>query len=213
MEEAELKSLAERIVRAFLNAINVSGMRKKIDGYIRQKYHEGLEDAEVKFDMNFIPDKEKMDFLKDYVDNSMSFHTDALGRDLRGEISRALIDRQTPDELKRRIREVFKEKKYINRLKTVLRTEGLRAGNYGSLDGAKQSGLVLKKYVAVIVDGVTSDICKAENRKYGKEEQAIPLEQDFIVSVRGETFRAQAPPFHPNCRTVIMFTKVKGGKE
>jgi len=128
-----------------------------------------------------------------------------MSQELRGEISRSLLNGENTTQLKKRIKDVFKSDKFNARLKTVLRTEALRANNTGALSGAKQSGLDLRKWIEIINDSRTSDICHAEDRKYGNTKKAIPLDDEFIVSVNNKTIRGQAPPFHPNCRSVIRF--------
>ena len=207
MPGVEVKSLADRLFRIFFQSLQLPQIKNLIQGYIDRSYSEGIESAEVEFDMTFLPDREKLDFLRNYVENTIDFHTDSIGKDLRNEISRALLDEQDVTELKKRVKGILQDKKYMNRLKTVLRTEGLRANNYGSLDGARQSGLPLRKYVDIIRDSLTSEICLSEDRKYGKKNEAIPLDKNFVVKVSGKVIEAQAPPFHPNCRTVIRFVE------
>jgi hypothetical protein len=159
--------------------------------------------------MNFIPDERKLDFLQNYVTNNLKFHTDEIGNDLRQEISRGILNGETTKTIISRVKKVFDDKKYSNRIKTVLRTETLRANNTGALDGAERSGLKLKKWLDVMMDEFTSDICKKENRKYGSPDKAIPLDQEFIVKVDNKTVRGLSPPFHVNCRTVIRFERVR----
>jgi len=205
--EIEQKNIIDWIVKKLVNVVNLEPFRQRISNFISGEYHKGIESSEIQFNMNFIPSDKDVNFLNDYVNNNMKQHTDAIGESLRGELSRGMINKENVKQLKKRIRDVFKDKKFANRLKTVLRTEQIRANNFGSLEGARQTGLKLKKYVSVILDGVTSDICKGEHRKYGSKEQSIGLDKDFIVRVRNTTVRAQSPPFHPNCRTVVRFVK------
>lgn len=205
--EIEQKNIIEWIVRKLINVVNIEPFREKISSFISGEYHKGMTDAEIQFNMNFIPNDKDITFLNDYTNNNMKYHTDAIGESLRGELSRGVLNKEDIGKLKKRIKNVFKDKRFTNRLKTVLRTEQIRANNYGSLEGAKQSGLKLKKWVDVVLDGVTSDICRKEYSKYGSEEQAIDVDKDFIVRINNKTIRAQAPPFHPNCRSVVRFVK------
>ena len=69
--------------------------------------------------------------------------------------------------------------------------------------------LILLKYVDIIHDNRTTDICKAEHREYGTKEEAIPLDQEFKVKVGNKTYSALYPPFHINCRSVVRFVRVK----
>ena len=190
---------------------SLGSSQSQVDGFIKKEYVNGLEKAGIQLNMNFIPSDKKIDFLQTYVNKNLKFSTDEIGNDLRQEISRGMMNGESPTQLKIRVRKVFNDKKYTNRLRMVLRTERLRASNYGSLDGAMQSGLKLKKYLDVIMDNRTSDICKAENRKYGDKSQAIPLDKEFVVTTKSGTVRALAPPFHPSCRTLIRF--IRGDEE
>jgi hypothetical protein len=113
-----------------------------------------------------------------------------------------MLDKENATQLKKRVKDVFADKKYTDRMKTVIRTEKLRANNAGAFSGAKQAedaGIVLRKYLDVTMDKRTSDICKAEVKKYGTKKEAIPLEDKFIVKVGNKTYKAKYPPFHPNC--------------
>jgi len=206
----EVKNILDWIVEKLIAVVNLEPFRQKISRYINQEYMRGIEEAEVKFEMNFIPNNEDVSFLDNYVFDTMKQHTDAIGESLRGELQRGLMNKENVAQLKKRIKDVFKDKKFTDRLKTVMRTEKLRANNYGSLAGAIQSGLPLKKYVDIVRDDVTSKICLEENKEYGKESQAISLDKEFVVRADNKTIRAQAPPFHPNCRTVIRFVEVEG---
>lgn len=205
----EFKGLIDTIVQNLTRIFSLQPFMDRIRGYIRDEYEQGIEASEIEFDMNFLPSDQTIEFLNDYVEGNINAATDALGESLRGEISRGVLSGEKVSDLKKRIRTVFRDNKFNNRLKTILRTESLRANNYGALEGAKQSGIPMKKYLSVIRDDVTSDICVKEDGKYGDESKAIDLEKPFIVRVNNKTIREQAPPFHPNCRSVIMFTRKK----
>jgi len=208
-KEIELKNIIQWIINKVFNIINLVPFRQNVNTFIDQEYQKGLERAEVQFDMNFVSNDKDVQFLNNYVNDNIQAAGDDLGNSLRGELSRGLQNGESISQLKTRVRTTFNDKKFDNRLKAILRTEKLRANNYGALDGAKQSGLKLKKYLDVIMDDRTSDICKAENRKYGTKEQAIPLDKEFVVKVNNKTYRSQAPPFHVNCRTILRFVRIK----
>jgi len=204
----EQKNILSWIVDKIQGLINLDPFRVKIADLLEKEYTAGLEKVELEFNMNFVPNDKDLKFLTDYVQNNMNFATDELGNTLRQEISRSMLNKEKTTQLKQRIKEVFDEKKYFNRLKTILRTESLRAGNTGALEGAKQTGLNVKKYLDVVVDKNTSPICIEANRKYGTKEKAIPLESEFIISGKKFKVRVQTPPNHPNCRTTLRFTRL-----
>ena len=207
--EIEQKSIINEVINNLVAVINVEHFREQIRAFLLKHYGQGMETAELQFNMNFIPDDRTLEFLDSYVRNTMKFHTDSLGNALRGEISRALMNGEKVSQLKKHIRDTLEDQQFTDRLKTVMRTEGLRAGNMGQLDGALQSGLKLKKYISIIRDDRTSDICLEEDRKYGKPSQAIDLDKEFIVKVDNKIVRIQAPPAHPNCRSVIQFVEAE----
>ena len=213
--EIEIKNIINAIVNKLIKVFSIDRFRNKIDGFVKEEYFDGMEKSEVEFDMNFTPESD-VSFLSKYVNNNLEFITDEMGHNLRGALSRGLMDRDNLKQLKTRIKTVFSDKKYVNRMKMVVRTEKNRANNTGALDGARQAeraGVKVKKYVDVLEDGVTSPICSAMDTKYGSEDKAIGLDKDFFVTVKSGnktiTVREQAPPFHPNCRSVLRFKRIK----
>ena len=210
--EKELKGILDFFIQGIKELFNIDSFKIKVDQFIGEEYRSGLDKSEVQFDMNFVEEDEDVSFLSDYVNDNLGFATDQIGNDLRQELQRGMLDGESGSQLKKRVKDLFKDKNYTNRLKTIFRTEGMRAGNYGQLDGAKQAedaGVKVKKYLDIILDNVTSDICKEEDSKYGSSDQAIPLDDEFVVVAGGKTYSAQAPPFHCNCRTNIVFVREK----
>lgn len=210
--EIEKKNIVDWITKKLVKPFSLEPFRAKVGDFLSKEYLSSMEKAGVQFNMNFIPKQEDLRDLKDYAFNNINTHTDALGEELRGELSRGSFDKETPAQLKQRIKKVMSNPKFKQRIKTVMRTEKLRANNYGGLEAAKQSGLPLKKWVQIIRDNRTSDICKAEHRKYGSPSKAIPLDKPFRVSTARISIQAQASPFHPNCRSVIRFVRVEEKK-
>lgn len=204
----EYKGLLDTIINNFLEIMNIKPFQGKINEYLSSEYKKGLDkaDKEIVPKINFEPNNQDIEFLNEYAFQNLQKHADELGDSLRQEIQRGILNKDTPTDLKRRIKDVFKDKKYTNRLKTVMRTERVRANNMGIFDGAKQAeaaGVKIKKWLDVTVDDVTTDICHREHGKYGNPDDAIPLDQDFVVKVGNKTYRALHPPFHINCRTVL----------
>lgn len=208
LDEIETKNIIDWIVNEATKIFNITWLKEKISAVMKKQYLDGLEKAEVKFNMNFVPAEKDIELLNTYVFKNFQQHTDEIGEALRQELSRGLLNKENIRQLQVRVANVFDDPKYMNRLKMVLRTEKVRAGNYGQLDGAKQAGLKLKKWVSIVDDDRTSDICLQEDSEYGSPKKAIPIDEAFIVHVDNKTISAQAPPFHPNCRSVIMFERV-----
>lgn len=209
----EQKNIVEQIVNQFKKVLTLDKFRSKINSFVDSEYKQGLEKAELEFDMNFVPNRQQTSILQNYVNENIENVSDDVSKQLRGELQRGILNNENLDQLKRRVKNVFKDPKFTNRMKTVLRTEQLRANQLGKYEGALQSGLNMKKYLSVIMDNRTSPICRAEHAKYGTEKQAIPLEDEFVVRVKTgnktQTVRGQYPVFHPNCRTVALYKVMK----
>jgi len=197
--DIETKNIIDEIVSGFTKVLHLDGFVNKISEFVKKNYLEGMEKTEKVFNMNFIPQDSDLSFLQQYVGENVKDVSDDIGKQLRQEISRGILAGDDVQGIKNRVHEVFKDTKFTERLKTVLRTERIRAENTGSLQGAMQSRLKLKKYVMIIDDDRTSNICHKEHAKYGSPDQAIPLDEQFEVHVDNKTIRALNPPFHVNC--------------
>lgn len=211
-ENLEYKGLVDVIIAKFMDIMSIKPFQPKVNDFIRQQFMRSLEkmETQLKPSINFVPSEPEINFLNDYVFQNLQSHADEIGNQLRQELQRGMLNKETPEQLKKRINQVFNDTKYTNRLKTVMRTETLRANNAGAYSGAqqaKEAGIILKKYLDITVDNRTSNICLAEHRKYGTKEKAIPLDEDFVVKVDNKTYNAQYPPFHVNCRSVLRFKR------
>lgn len=207
MNTPEIKTIIDSILAGITKLFTNETFRDKVERYIQQKYDAGLLHAEELFEINFVRNDRELSFLHDYVNGLVGNTLEQINQDLRAELQRAILSGEDVQQIKKRVRDVFRDPKYYNRLTMVLRTEGLRAGNTAAMSGAEQSGLKLKKWLDVVLDDRTSDICHKEHGKYGSKDKAIPLDQEFTVKVDNKTIRGKNPPFHPNCRTVIRFTE------
>lgn len=210
----EEKAFLDVFLEKIKEILSLRRFKPMIDNMIVKQYVMAMEKLDNKLDVgiNFVPSNKDLEFLKDYVNKNIQTAGETIANNLRQEIARGIMNGDKTDALIVRVRSLFKEKAYQVRLKMIIRTETLRANNQGTLDGAKQaqdSGVKLKKWLSVIRDKRTSDICFAEHKKYGSEEQAVPLDEDFVVTVKNKTFEAQIPPFHPNCRTVVRILEVE----
>ncbi len=198
------------------NVLNLADFTAVIDDSITKQYNDSLLKIDKQLDspINIIPNARDLTFLQRYVADNLEQAADDVSNSIRQEIQRGILNQETPKQLAQRVRLLFKEKKYQTRLKTIIRTETLRANNQGTLEGAKQAagaGLKLLKWLDVTMDDRTSNICKHEHKKYGTPEEAIPLDQDFVIKVDNKTIKSKNPPFHPNCRSVLRIKVV--GKE
>ena len=211
-ENYEFKGLIDTIIERFLDIMSIKPYQPSVNNFIRAQYMSSLASVEnsLKPPINFVAKEEDIAFLNEYIFQNLQSHADEVGNQLRQELQRGIMNKETPAQLKQRIVVVFGDSKYSDRLKTVMRTETLRAENAGAFAGAEQAveaGIVLKKYLDITMDKRTSNICKAEIKKYGNKDQAIPLKKEFEVKVDNKVYKTLYPPFHPNCRTVIRFVR------
>lgn len=204
----EEKALIDDFLEQVKRVLKLDKFKDVIDGAISEQYNRAIEDIEDELDLgiNLVPSDRELTFLQNYVNDNLEAAGNQISNNIRAEIQRGIINKETTSQLAERVKLLFKEKQYQHRLKTIIRTETLRANNYGTLEGARQSaeaGANLKKWLDVTLDGVTSNICKHEYGKYGDESKAIPLDEEFVVEVDNKTIKAQSSPFHPNCRSVL----------
>ena len=214
----EFKGLIDIIISRFMDIMSIKPFQGNINSFLRRQFVKSMEKVEtqLKPSINFIPDEAQISFINEYVFQNLQSHADEIGNQLRQELQRGILNKETPDQLKKRVQVVFNDTTYTNRLKTVMRTEKLRANNAGAFSGAeqaKEAGVNLHKYLHVTNDDRTTNICHKEDSKYGTREQAIPLEEEFVVKVGSSTYTALYPPFHVNCRSVIRFTRVSDVEE
>ena len=210
----EEKAFIEVFLQRIKGILNLVSFRPTINSMISEQYVGAIEtlDKELDTSINFVPKTRDLNFLQDYVNDNIQSASDTIATNLRQEIQRGILNGDDSKALITRVHSLFKQKTYRTRLKTILRTETVRANNLGTLTGAQQaeaSGLKLAKWLDVTEDARTSNICLAEHVKYGTPEQAIPIDQEFIVTVDNKTIKSQYPPFHVNCRSILRIKEIE----
>jgi len=196
----EVNILIEKIIGGF----NLDDTFLPVVTEILKSYDSGVDKVGVQLNMNFTSDPNRKDLLKDYTFDLIKGLTDSTKDKLRSELQRGIMNLESITKIQKRIQKVMDVSS--TRAKAIARTESVRAENMGHIDGARQSGLKLLKYVDAHLDSRTSDICRYMDIHYGNESQAIPMNQKFKFN--GNVW--DIPPFHINCRTTIVFTqKVK----
>lgn len=215
-KELEFKGIIEILTEQVAKVIDLTPVKQKIEESIRKEYAAGLNkvDAQFKPSVNVVmpPNSvRQLETLYNYTFQNIQAVGDELGQSIRQEMQRGLLNGDNKAQLVTRIKATFKDKKFQNRFKMIIRTETLRANNTAALEGAKQvedsTGVKLKKWLDVTMDDRTTTTCIAEHKKYGTPSEAIPLTEEFVYTWDNKTYRAQESPFHPNCRTVLRFTR------
>ena len=192
----ELKNVVNDLINKFVNLLKVNVMGDTVNKTIKEGYQEGIDEAEKQFDMNFMSDNQKLTFLEKYTFDNIKGMNDDMADKLRKQLSQALINNESITQIKKRVRSVMDVAEV--RASMIARTEYNRAQNQGHLDGARQSGLTLKKKWDAHLDKRTSTVCR------DLDGQTIPLDSKF--KWKGEVF--DAPPAHPNCRSTLQFIQV-----
>lgn len=94
---------------------------------------------------------------------------------------------------------------YKKRFETIARTESTRVMSISASNTAQKLG-AKKKWLLVKEDERTSCICGNLHNSFGSEEQAILIDKNFEAICDGKAVSQLLPPFHPNCRTIVMYT-------
>jgi SPP1 gp7 family putative phage head morphogenesis protein len=189
--EVQLKGIIDDIVKKLAKLLDLSSLFHASRAHIRQEFRAGLEEAEVKLNMNFTPDENAIKFLEDYTFQNIKGMNDDISEKLRKELSQGLLNLESTSDLKKRVEFVMDVAE--ERAKMIARTESMRARNMGSLEGAKQSRLKLVKEW-----DASNDPCPTCKALHGKR---IALDAKF--DYKGEQFLS--PPAHPNCRCSLRY--------
>ena len=205
MMEDGLKSVMDKVLNAVRKILEKTDIKSIVNSHLQKEYDQGAEAVEVQFDFNSKRNEKNLDTLQDYTFDNIKDMNEEIANKMRKELQEASMNLETVDQMKDRVRKIMNVGE--NRIKAIANTELGRAENFGRLDAAKDSPLLLKKYLIMTDDNRTSQLTREFNKKYGTPEQAIELDEAFWVIYKGKEHRGQAPPFHPHDRDVVEFTQ------
>lgn len=147
--------------------------------------------------------------------SSMSFDlikgvTDEMEKKIKVQLNDGILQGDNNQEIANRLKDIFQGEnptrfRYEDRLRMIARTERTRVLEASSLNTAKKVG-AKKKYIDIVHDNRTTEVSKAMFAKYGSPEKAIPLDEEFYVTVNGKEYRGQFPPFLPNDRDTVRYS-------
>lgn len=204
-------SKATRIIDIVSQVFGFDEFENILKGLVSKKYRKGLESSEKQFDMNFLPDPKVESMLQDTANTAFRGFSDDMTNKLVRTMQESLAQNESSQLMAKRVKDFFSDKpnptkfNWKTRLDAILRTETNRAYNRGTAQGAEESGLTgLRKWVKIVDDDRTSNICLAEHAKYGSKEKSIPFDNNFEVTVDNKTFTSPQPPFNINCRSRLM---------
>ena len=207
------------VMSSIRTAFDIDGLRALIEKATQLIFNKGMDEAEstVKaegIEVNIVTSSpQKIDFLANMAFENMKGLTDDLQNKLRQQVKIGVANGEGIGSITQRIEKAFDVSKA--RAETIARTEASRIESQGTLHAAQQlkdDGVNLKKWLLWTNDSRTSELTKALHRKYGSEEQAIPVNQNFTLDFKGRHISQSAPPFHPNERDALMTLIVDKGE-
>ena len=201
MIDAETKGVINDLINKFVRMLSLNPLITKVNEILTQEYDKGLEVEEQKFNMNFTRDDERLRFLQKYTFDNIKDLNDDMAEKLRGELQRSILNLESIPQMKERVKKVMDVSEV--RATAIARTESIRATNMGRIDGARQTGFKLVKWVNVHLDARTSPICRRMQKKYGDRSKGIGIDAKFVDDETGKSF--DIPPFHVNCRTNVLY--------
>lgn len=195
-EKAFGKDTVKRIM-ALLGFDSIAGMMSSV---IMREYSKGMlktekELGKVTQPIDFVPDKNAVEFIRKYALDNVKDLTDDTAKSLRKELERGIMENDGVKKMAERVKKVFNVTEA--RASAIVRTETNRAMNYGHLQVYRNNGIRGKKRWSSVLDSRTSAFCR---RMDGKEAD---IEDNFKDSTTG--WEGPGPPGHPNCRSRIIF--------
>lgn len=195
----ETKGMIEDLINKFVKLLNLNELSDLVINNVRKHYDMGLEEAEVKFQMNFMESPTRLQTLEKYTFENIKGMNEDIADKLRQELQRGMMNLESTSKIQERVEKVMDVGR--DRARMIARTEMNRAENMGHIDGARQSGLKLMKRWDSHLDKRTSAVCR------DLDGVTIPLDAKFRW--KGQEF--DAPPAHPNCRSTVIF--IQEGEE
>ena len=135
----------------------------------------------------FAPSEGALTFLKDYSFDVAQVQMRDIADEAQALFRKAMMEGMSNDQAAKFIKKNI-ENLTNKRAKAIARTESTRAFSLGTLHESQTSAIVKGYRYNSVLDGLTTDICKARNGKY------IP--KTDIMMVANNT-----PPLHVNCRS------------
>ena len=213
------KTFGEFLQELF-NGINSLVFQRGSKKFINQEMKEGLKEAEqdTKIDISISETfNQKVETLADQELNGYTIHgkkwhgmkgvTHELRQDILNSIRDGVINKESREQLKERVKDKFKIAK-DSQAERIARTETTRFVNEGKLQGFKDSGVEGRKTWLIVDDDVTSEVCKRLDRRY--KEKGVGFDEPFRDEKTGKEY--MNPPAHPSCRSVIGFELPEKGE-
>ncbi len=206
-EERILKGLVEDIVVKYLTSLKDEKLKDLFSDMINQSYLKGVESAELTFNMNFAADPNAVNFIKNQGFNYVKDLKDAVKDELRKQLIEGISLNENPADLKKRIAKAMDIG--IVRAKTITLTETNKAFNIGHYQGAKDSGLYLKKQWNAQPERISRSGNQVPCPVCEELDGQIVGMNDYFKSSHGNYY---LPPVHPNCACRVIYVQPKLSK-
>lgn len=193
----ELKSEITKLVDALSGAFTLNVSNTLVKNLVKEFYQRGLLEMELRFNMNFQADKDRMAVVQDFIAKNIQGMTDEMQDKIRKEITQGVLNLESITQIRDRI--VAIADVTLERARMIARTEANRALNMAHIDAARQTGLTLEKEWVAASDERTCPIC---GYLHGER---VKLDKKF-VDKDGTMY--DASPAHPNCRCRLIYVQV-----
>ncbi len=197
------EQLINDIVNKYLAFIDADVLKDYMFNMIEKEYNKGLEQMELQFDQNFLPNYETVSFVQNFAFQNLKGVSEEMKEALRKEVSMGLMNGESTSLLRSRIKDVLDTT--IQRAEMIVRTETNRAFNMGHFQAAKDSGLNLVKEWS------------AQNERTSKNGNRVPCPICDSLDGKQTTidghFKASngnlylLPPVHPHCACRILYVQ------
>jgi len=196
----DYKAITQQTLDNYKNYFNNEQYRQVLNEALGKEFSKGVEQIEKKLNRNVVVSTQDISTLTEFTFNNIKDMNEELVNNLRKQITMGLLNKEPMNKIKQRIKEQFNLSE--NRTRTILQTETNRIYGAGSFEAAQKSGVEFYKYVDATLDKRTSEICRDLQSRYGKPEQAIPMNQKFkLIDGKEELHN----PFHVNCRSTVLY--------
>ncbi len=206
----QIKSFSS-VLAAIGRVLNLDSLKGLIEIATANLFNKGINEVKNLVEQEGIvtqsitANQNQIKFLSEMTFSNIKGMEADLQNKLRQQIRMGIINGDGIGRMAERVKSVFDVSQ--NRAEAIARTESNRAENGGALQAAKDiqtDKIRLKKYLLWTNDKRTSELTKALHAKYGDEEKAIGLDENFELKFGKQIISQPAPPFHVRDRDQLI---------
>jgi hypothetical protein len=200
----QFNKLLEKFLPKFSKAINIDfGVGSSIG--ITNAKASGKKTNMNPLGLNKKEQKANIDMIKELVKGV----NDDVAKKINYLTNKSISEKWSNKQLSEQLKGLFDKDSpnYIDikgRTENIAQTESARLMNIGTDKTARRLG-AKKKYLFNVMDSKTGDDSRVSQRKYGKPEQAIPLDEPFTYSYAGKQRVFMLPPDRPRDRSQPLY--------